>query len=39
MRFQVRGKGRILNPTFAALCSFVHLQEMQFTHAIVNACQ
>ncbi len=38
-RFQVRGKVPILNPIFAALCSFVQLQEMQFTHAIVNAYQ
>lgn len=38
-RFQVRGKVPILNHIFAALCSFVQLQEMQFTHAIVNAYQ
>ena len=38
-RFQVRGKVPILNHIFAALCSFVQLQKMQFTHAIVNAYQ
>lgn len=38
-RFQVRGKVPILNHIFAALCSFVQLQEMRFTHAIVNAYQ
>ena len=38
-RFQVRGKTPILNHIFAALCSFVQLQEMRFTHAIVNAYQ
>ena len=37
--FQVRGKTPILNHIFAALCSFVQLQEMRFTHAIVNAYQ
>ena len=36
-RFQVRGKAPILNHIFAALCSFVQLQEMRFTHFIVNA--
>ena len=38
-RFQVRGKVPILNPIFAALCSFVQLQENlnpQF-RAAVNA--
>lgn len=29
----------ILNHLFAELCSFVQWQEMQFTHAIVNAYQ
>ena len=38
-RFQVRGKAPILNHIFTALCSFVQLQEMRFTHAIVNAYQ
>ena len=38
-RFQVRGKVPILNHIFAALCSFVQLQQMRFTHAIVNAYQ
>jgi hypothetical protein len=38
-RFQVRSKAPILNHIFAALCSFVQLQEMRFTHAIVNAYQ
>jgi hypothetical protein len=38
-RFQVRGAVPILNHIFAALCSFVHLQKMQFTDAIVNAYQ
>lgn len=38
-RFQVRGKVPILNHIFAALCSFVQLQEMRFTHTIVNAYQ
>ncbi|CAN5562055.1 hypothetical protein BH10PSE16_BH10PSE16_40520 [soil metagenome] len=35
----MRGKVPILNHIFAALCSFVQLQEMRFTHAIVNAYQ
>jgi len=35
----VRGKVPILNHVFAALCSFVQLQEMRFTNAIVNAYQ
>ena len=38
-RFQVRGKAAILNHIFAALSSFVALQEMQFRHAIINAYQ
>ena len=38
-RFQVRGKVPILNHIFAALSSFVALQEMQFRHTIVNAYQ
>ena len=38
-RFQVRGRVPILNHIFAALCSFVQLQEMRFTHTIVNAYQ
>lgn len=38
-RFQVRGKVPILNHIFAALCSYVHLQRMQFTDLISNAYQ
>lgn len=38
-QFQVRGKGPILNHLFAALCSYVHLQQMQFTDLINNAYQ
>ena len=38
-RFQVRGKVPILKHIFEALSSFVALQEIQFRHAIVNACQ
>ncbi len=38
-QFQVRGKGSILNHIFAALCSYVHLQRMQFTDFISNAYQ
>ena len=38
-RFQVRGKVPILNHIFAALSSFVALQEMQFRQTIVNAYQ
>ena len=38
-RFQVRGRVPILNHICAALCSFVQLQEMRFTHTIVNAYQ
>ena len=38
-RLQVRGRVPILNHIFAALCSFVQLQEMRFTHTIVNAYQ
>jgi hypothetical protein len=37
--FQVRGKAPILNHIFAALCSYVHLQRMQFTDLISNAYQ
>jgi hypothetical protein len=38
-RFQVRGKVPILNPIFAALCGYAHLQQMQFTDLISNAYQ
>ena len=38
-KFQVRGKVPILNHIFAALCSYVHLQRMQFTDLICNAYQ
>lgn len=38
-RFQVRGKVPILNHIFAALCSYVYLQQMQFTDLISNAYQ
>ena len=38
-RFQVRSNVLILNHIFAALCSFVQLEEMRFAHAIVNAYQ
>ncbi|TAL46619.1 MAG: IS701 family transposase, partial [Methylovulum sp.] len=38
-KFQVRGKVPILNHLFAALCSYVHLQRMQFTEIISNAYQ
>jgi len=38
-RFQVRGKVPILNHIFAALCGYVHLQQMQFTDLISNAYQ
>ena len=38
-KFQVRGKVPILNHIFAALCSYVHLQRMQFTDLISNAYQ
>jgi hypothetical protein len=36
-RFQVRGNVPILNPIFAALGSYVHLQRMQLTELISNA--
>jgi hypothetical protein len=35
----VRGKVPILNHIFAALCSFLQLQEMRFTHAMINSYQ
>ncbi len=38
-RFQVRRKVPILNHIFAALCSYVHLQRMQFTELIGHAYQ
>lgn len=38
-KFQVRSKVPILNHIFAALCSYVHLQRMQFTEIIRNAYQ
>ena len=36
-KFQVRGKVPILNHIFAALCSYIHLQQMQFLELISNA--
>lgn len=38
-KFQVRGKVPIRNHIFAALCSYVHLQQMQFVNIISNAYQ
>lgn len=38
-KFQVRGKVPIRNHIFAALCSYVHLQQMQFVDIISNAYQ
>ncbi|MBK8452696.1 MAG: transposase [Thiofilum sp.] len=38
-KFQVRGKVPIRNHVFAALCSYVHLQQMQFVAIISNAYQ
>lgn len=38
-RFQVRGKGPILNHIFAVLCGYVHLKQMQFTDFISTAYQ
>lgn len=38
-KFQVRGKVPIRNHVFAALCSYVHLQQMQFVDIISNAYQ
>jgi hypothetical protein len=35
----VRGKVPILNHIFAALCSYVYLQQMQFADLISNAYQ
>lgn len=35
-KFQVRGKVPIRNHIFAALCSYVHLQQMQFVDIISN---
>lgn len=36
-KFQVRSKAAILNHIFAALCSYVHLQQMQIAQVISNA--
>ena len=36
-KFQVRGKVPILNPIFAALCGYVHLQQLQIADVISNA--
>ncbi len=36
-KFQVRGQVPIRNPIFAALCSYVHLQQMKFVDMISNA--
>lgn len=36
-KFQVRGKVPIRNHIFAALCSYVHLQQMQIADLISNA--
>lgn len=38
-KFQVRSKVAILNHIFAALCGYIHLQQMQFTEIICNAYQ
>ncbi|MFO7578972.1 MAG: transposase [Nitrosomonas halophila] len=38
-KFQVRGKVPIRNHLFAALCSYVHLKQMQFVDIISNAYQ
>jgi hypothetical protein len=38
-KFQVRGKVPILNHIFAALCSYIHLQQMRFGDIISNAYQ
>ncbi|WP_081485965.1 IS701 family transposase [Thiothrix nivea] len=38
-KFQVRGNVPIRNHIFAALCSYVHLQQMQFVDIISNAYQ
>ena len=38
-KFQVRGKVPIRNHIFAALCSYVHLQQMQFVDIISNVYQ
>jgi len=38
-KFQVRSKVAILNHIFAALCGYLHLQQMQFTNMILNAYQ
>ena len=38
-KFQVRSKVPILNHIFAALCGYIHLQQMQFTDIILNAYQ
>jgi len=36
-KFQVRGKVPILNHIFAALCAYIHLQQMRFSEVISNA--
>lgn len=38
-KFQVRRKVPILNHLFAALCSYLYLQQMQFTDIICNVYQ
>ncbi len=41
-KFQVRGKVPILNHIFAAICGYIHLQQMKrsgVTEIISNACQ
>jgi hypothetical protein len=38
-KFQVRGKVSILNHLFAALCCYIHLQQMRFGDIISNAYQ
>jgi len=38
-KFQVRSKVPILNHIFAALCSYIHLQQMRFADIISNAYQ
>ncbi|EIJ34083.1 transposase IS4 family protein [Thiothrix nivea DSM 5205] len=38
-KFQVRGKVPIRNHLFAALCSYIHLQQMRFADMISNAYQ
>ena len=36
-KFQVRGKVPIRNHIFAALCAYIHPQQMQFSQIISNA--